>query len=85
MATERAPTLTVYSRTGCHLCDEMIADLRGMQASHRFELEIIDIDGVPGLEERYGERVPLLACRGRELCQYVLDRAAVTALLAEFR
>lgn len=85
MATEAAPTLTVYSRAWCHLCEEMIASLREMQASHRFELEIVDIDRAPDLEQRYGEKVPVLAYRGRELCHYVLDRAALTALLAEFR
>lgn len=85
MATEAAPTLTVYSRDCCHLCEEMIASLREMQEDHRFELEIIGVDRVPGLEERYGEKVPVLVYRGRELCHYVLDRAALTALLAEFR
>jgi glutaredoxin len=53
---ERAPRLTVYSRPWCHLCDDMIASLRILQADAAFELEIIDIDDDPALEALYGER-----------------------------
>ncbi|CAN0503022.1 unnamed protein product, partial [Phaeothamnion confervicola] len=52
--------LTVYGRTYCHLCDDMIAGLRTLQAGDRFELEVIDVDSDPLLEARYGELVPVL-------------------------
>ncbi len=79
------PRLTLYSRNYCHLCDEMIAGLQQLQAGQRFELEIVDVDRDPDLERRYGERVPLLTYRGREVCHYFLDRTAAAALLAEIR
>lgn len=63
----------------------MIAGLLGMQCGGNFELDVVDIDGEPGLERRYGDAVPVLACAGRELCRHFLDRAAVTAFLAEIR
>lgn len=78
MPADAVPRLTLYSRRHCHLCDKL-------QAGQRFELEIIDVDRDPDLERRYGERVPLLTHRGREVCHYFLDRAAVAALLAEIR
>lgn len=77
------PCLTVYSRAYCHLCDDMIAGLRALQARHRFELQVVDVDGAPELEARYGELVPVLAHRERELCHYHLDGPAVTAYLAQ--
>jgi len=84
MRAERAPTvLSVYSRNYCHLCDEMIVGLRALQARHRFDLRIIDVDAEAALEKRYGERVPVLMHGDRELCHYHLDAAAVTDYLVK--
>jgi hypothetical protein len=63
----------------------MITGLRQLQIGDRFEFDVIDVDRDPELERRYGEKVPLLAYRGRELCHYFLDRAAVTAILEKIR
>ncbi|MGE5526264.1 MAG: glutaredoxin family protein [Rhodospirillaceae bacterium] len=78
-----APCLTVYSRIYCHLCDDMIAGLRALQACHRFEMEVVDVDSDPQLEARYGELVPVLMHGQRELCHYHLDASGVTAYLAQ--
>jgi glutaredoxin-like protein DUF836 len=75
--------LTVYSRNYCHLCDEMIAGLRRLQAGFRFEIEIVDVDQNPELERRYGEQVPVLACGGDEICRHRLDTAVLTDYLAK--
>ena len=83
MADAAESTLTVYSRSYCHLCDEMIAGLQPLQARFGFALAIVDVDGDPGLEARYGEHVPVLAHGARELCRHRLDRALVTDYLAE--
>ena len=85
MTTDPAPTLTVYGRNYCHLCDDMIAGLRRLQAGAHFELRVVDVDRDPDLERRYGEKVPVLTHGERELCHYFLDAAAVTAFLAEIR
>jgi glutathione S-transferase len=78
-------TFTVYSREYCHLCEEMIAGLRELQARFHFVMVVTDVDADPALAERYGEHVPVLAHGERELCRYVLDSGAVTAHLAKFR
>jgi hypothetical protein len=78
-------TFTVYSRNYCHLGDEPIGGLRGLQADFRFRIDAVDIDSDPALEQRYGERVPVLVHAGQELCHYRLDIAAVTALLTKIR
>ncbi len=78
-----APRLTVYSRAYCHLCDDMIAGLQALQARHRFELQVVDVDSEAELDERYGELVPVLMHGERELCHYHLDAPAVTAYLAQ--
>jgi len=75
--------LTVYGRTYCHLCDDMIAGLRDLQAGARFELEIIDVDSDPALEARYGELVPVLVGADGEICHYHLNAAKVNDYLSK--
>jgi len=78
-------SLTVYSRSHCHLCEEMIAGLHELQARFTFKIEIVDIDSVSALAARYGEDVPVLAHGERELCRHRLEAARVTAYLSSFR
>lgn len=52
--------LTLYTRKGCHLCDDIKADLASLQATHPHRLAEIDIDSDPALLERYGETVPVV-------------------------
>ncbi len=78
-------TLTVYSRTCCHLCEEMIAALHALQGRFQFQLQVVDVDSDPALASLHGEKVPVLAHGNRELCHYRLDPVTVTAYLADFR
>ncbi len=75
--------LTVYSRNYCHLCDEMIAGLRALQAGFHFEFDIVDVDSRPELERRYGDKVPLLARGDTEICHYRLEPAVISEYLAK--
>lgn len=77
--------LTVYSRSYCHLCDDMIAALRNLQGRFVFDIKVVDVDSDAALEARYGERVPVVEADGRELCHYFLDEAAVTDFLSKMR
>ncbi len=69
--------LTVFVRSGCHLCEEMLAELAGLRAKRAFELEVVDILGRPGLEQEYGTRIPVLKAGETEICYYFLDRDAL--------
>ncbi len=74
--------LTVYSRSYCHLCDDMIAALRALQTGWRYELRIVDVDSDPALEARYGELVPVLTGADGEICHYHLDTQKLEAYLS---
>jgi len=76
-------TLTVYSRNDCHLCDEMIAGLRTLQARFHFDLAIVDVDADAALEALYGKHVPVLVHGDAELCRHALDSALVTDYLTK--
>ncbi len=51
--------VTVYSRHGCHLCEDAVNILERLQEELNFEIEIIYIDGNAELEKLYGEQVPV--------------------------
>ncbi|MFD2368353.1 glutaredoxin family protein [Pseudoduganella sp. GCM10020061] len=77
---------TLYSRSYCHLCDDMLDALRAMQPpGQQFTIDVIDVDADDNLVERFDELVPVLYGRldQPELCHYFLDRDAVARYLAE--
>lgn len=68
---------TLYSRRGCHLCDEMRHALEEVRNAAKFSLQVVDIDKENELVRRYGDRVPVLAdSSGREICAVRFDEAA---------
>ena len=84
-ADARPLELTVYSRAGCHLCEEMIASLQEMRARFSFTLDVVDVDRDPVLAARFGTEIPVLAHGGHELCRHRIDAARVGAYLSGLR
>jgi hypothetical protein len=74
--------LTLLVRAYCDLCDEMREGLLALAAGTGTTVDLIDVDADPGLEARWGDKVPVLLAGSRELCYHRLDRAAVAAALA---
>ena len=80
----RTPRLTLLEREGCHLCEDMAAQLDELFAPGSFALERIDIDTDPALRARYDHDVPVLLDGTTELCRHFLDALAVTTCLAGY-
>ena len=57
--------ITIYSRTGCHLCEDALKILQSMQSELDFDLEEILIDGSEELEKLYGEKIPVTQIDGK--------------------
>ena len=55
--------LTLLTRDGCHLCDEMRAVIALVQRTHPLVLTEVDISTQPNLERRFGTEIPVLLCR----------------------
>jgi glutaredoxin len=70
-------TLVLYSRPGCHLCDEARAQLLALQGELAFELVEQDIEADDDLHRRYLERIPVIALDGEELFDYFVDEAVL--------
>lgn len=79
------PKLTVLSRTYCHLCDDLLAALAQFQGRYEFDIEVVDVDSHPRLEEKWGDKVPVLMDGDLEICHYFLDVEAVDARLSRMR
>lgn len=80
-----SPKLTVLSREYCHLCHQMIAELEKLRGRHDFRIEVVDIDRDPALEEKWGDKVPVLLDGEREICHYFLDLEALEARLVRMK
>ena len=65
--------VTVYSRHGCHLCEDAVKTLEGMREELAFEIEIIYIDGNSELEKLYGNEVPVIHIHGEHHDFYRVD------------
>ena len=71
------PTLTLYSRPGCHLCDDARAALERVRARTTFSLQEVDITTDDDLHRRYLERIPVVSLNGEELFEFFVDEAAL--------
>ena len=80
-----ATRLTLYGRRYCHLCDEMLAALEHLRGEFEFDVEVMDVDSDPLLEQRFDTQVPVLMHADTELCHYHLDDGKVRAYLVKIR
>lgn len=77
--------VTVYSRPGCHLCEQAMSELRALQGELAFELREVDITGEDELHRAYFERIPVIALDGEELCDHFVEEALLRERLESRR
>ena len=65
--------VVLYTRAGCHLCDEAKQILRELQKNTRFEFSEVDIDHDPVLRERFNDEVPVIFVHGKKAFKYRID------------
>ena len=77
------PEVTLYTATGCHLCE---AARRVVTAAHDelgFELREVAIDGDPELEAAYREWIPVVEIDGRRRFVYHVHPDALRRAVAQ--
>ena len=65
--------LTIYSKPGCHLCDDMKSVVHRVvtqHAEHAITIDEIDISTDPDLLDRYGLEIPVLLIEGKKVAKY---------------
>ena len=77
-------TLTVLSRSYCHLCDDLITALEEFRGRFTlaFAIDVIDIDQHEKLETLWGDKVPVLLHGEVEVCHYFFNEDAVIRVLS---
>lgn len=58
-------TITVLTREGCHLCDDLMPRVRRTAGALGYRVQVVDVDAA-GLADRYGTRVPVVLDPGGE-------------------
>ena len=78
--------VTVYTRVGCHLCEEAIATIVGLHGEgYRFELVEVDIESDDSLLRRMLEKIPVVEVDGATVSELTLDASALRAWLDTVR
>ena len=75
------PDVILYTRRGCHLCDDAFAVL----TRHGLRPRLVDIDAHADLRDRYNECVPVVEIDGRERFRGRINEVLLRRLLAAER
>jgi glutaredoxin len=71
------PTVDLYGRPGCHLCDDARTVLEPLSAELGFTLVEHDIEVDDDLHRRYLERIPVVLLDGQHLFDFFVDAAVL--------
>ena len=76
------PTVTLFGRPGCHLCDDALAVLERIRSDVPFDLRTVNIEDDDALLRAYLVRIPVVSVDGDEVYDYFVDEADLRARLA---
>ena len=65
--------LTLYSRPGCHLCDDMRVVVDRVADELGWSVDKVDITGDAALEAQFGSEIPVLLVNGRKAFKYRVE------------
>ena len=65
--------VTIYTKPGCHLCDEAKDAILGAGCAGEFVLDEVNIDTDIELKERYRYDIPVVLINGLKVFKHVVD------------
>ena len=77
--------VTVYSRQGCHLCEDAENTLESLREELNFEIEVINIDEDAELVKLYSDQVPVIHIDGIHHDFYKVDPLRFKSSLEKHR
>ena len=66
MPANGLPRVVLYGMDGCHLCDDVEAEIRTLR-EFRDALTIVDIEKDPTLHAKFWLKIPVVTVGGREV------------------
>ena len=76
-------SIEIYSRPGCHLCDEAKAVIEPFVKPYSIELRVTDVDSDEALRQAYGFDIPVIMINGKEAFRHRVDRGTLERKLKE--
>jgi thiol-disulfide isomerase/thioredoxin len=58
-------SVVVYTRQGCHLCDDLWSAISKFQTEYHFKLSAVDVDADPDLVAKFHTCVPVVEVNGK--------------------
>jgi glutaredoxin len=80
--SETEPRVLLYSKPGCHLCDDARAVIARVCADLGTTYEEVDITTSADLVRQYGEQIPVTFVDGRQHDFWRVDEARLRQALA---
>ena len=77
--------ITIYSRPGCHLCDDAQNVLESLCEELNFEIEVVNIDEDAELIKLYSDQVPVIHIDGLHHDFYKVDPLRFRSSLEKHR
>ena len=71
----------IYSRPGCHLCDEAKAAIQNAGCSDKFSFEEVNIESDEELLRKYKYDIPVVMIDGAEAFRHRVDVSRFRALI----
>jgi glutaredoxin len=81
----RPLVVTLYTRRGCHLCDEAKQLMAPLLAEFGAELREVDIDTDPALRAQFDFDVPVVFLAGKKVAKHRVDLRQFRRQLARAR
>jgi len=75
--------VTLYTREGCHLCDQAKAAIRAAESLYRLNIDLreVDVDDDDELYARFTNDVPVIYVAGREAFRHRVDPAELAEVV----
>ena len=67
------PRVTLYTRAGCHLCEEAKRVIEAARGRADFDYQDVDIDCDEELRRRYNDEAPVIAINGAKAFKYRVE------------
>ena len=73
--------VVLYSRKGCHLCDQVKSTLIHLEKLGGFTWREVDIDSDPELRQKFNDQVPVVFIDGKKAFKYRMSERDFLRLL----
>jgi alkyl hydroperoxide reductase subunit AhpF len=85
ISTMKQAVVTIYSRTGCHLCENVVNQLQPLKDQLNIEIDEVLIDGNQELENLYGQLIPVIHVDGKHFSHFRIDLKDFKSFLEKHR